>query len=54
MTSDPVYQALDGMWYFWNEIWSNMYGPYDTEQEARKACIEYARRLDDTPGNTQR
>ena len=45
--NDPVYRYIDGTWYFWDETWSFAHGPYDTEQLARKACIEYARRLDD-------
>jgi hypothetical protein len=31
-------------WYFWNEVWVDCYGPYDTEEEAkeelRKYCVE--------------
>jgi len=32
-------------WYFWNEIWIDLYGPYDTEADAREALKEYARNL---------
>jgi len=48
MTSDPVEQFPDGKWWFWDEIWEFPHGPYDTKQEARKACLEHARRLDET------
>ena len=47
MTDDPVHQILDA-WWFWDETWVYSHGPYDTEQLARKACIEYARRLNET------
>ena len=23
-------------WYFWNEVWADSYGPYNTEEEARQ------------------
>lgn len=32
-------------WYFCNEIWSYMYGPYESEAEANRKCAEYARTL---------
>jgi hypothetical protein len=28
-------------WYFWDEIWLDSYGPYNTEKEAREALNEY-------------
>jgi len=34
----------DGMWWFWDEIWANRYGPFETEEEAVDACAEYCRR----------
>ena len=46
MSSDPVHEFNDA-WWFWDETWSFGIGPYDTEQLAREACLEYARRLDD-------
>lgn len=46
MTSDPVHKYND-VWWFWGEAWAVRHGPYNTEKEARKACIEYARRLDE-------
>ena len=45
MTNDPVHKD-HGIWWFWDETWTFRYGGYATEKEARKACIEYARRLD--------
>ena len=35
----------DGKWYFWDEVWANRVGPFDTEKEAREALWEYARSL---------
>ncbi len=35
----------EGKWWFWNETWSEAHGPFDTEAEARAACVEYARNL---------
>lgn len=57
---DPIFQYDDdatpyadasgnwmrmGKWYFWNEVWSDAEGPFDTEEEARNALDEYAARL---------
>ena len=25
----------DNKWYFWDEVWADTYGPYNTEKEAR-------------------
>lgn len=35
----------DGKWWFWNETWSDAYGPYETEEEAAKAATEYAKTI---------
>lgn len=37
--------AIVGKWYHYDETWSNCYGPYDTEDEACAALLEYARSL---------
>lgn len=29
-------------WYFYSETWSEIYGPYDTREEASKAISRYA------------
>lgn len=39
-SSDPVFHN-EGKWYFWDEVWIDSHGPYDTEEECRKAVIEY-------------
>ena len=38
---DPVEQRSDGMWIFWDETWSLVYGPYASEQDARQRLKEY-------------
>ena len=32
-------------WYFWDEIWTSCYGPYDTELEARIELAKYVEGL---------
>lgn len=32
-------------WYFWDETWTHITGPYPSHQECRKACEDYARNL---------
>ncbi len=42
-------KMLDGFtgagWYFWDETWTHITGPYPSHQECRKACEDYARNL---------
>jgi hypothetical protein len=59
MTRDPVFyleeeqvwEELGGEkahptgWYFWNETWSDCYGPYVTEEECRHKLAEYCKTL---------
>lgn len=33
----------DGKWFFWNETWSDCFGPFDTEEAASDGCNLYAR-----------
>ena len=33
-------------WYFWNEAWNIMHGPYEKEEEAKEAFSEYCDLLD--------
>jgi hypothetical protein len=35
----------EGKWYFSNKVWTELCGPYDTEEEATLACTRYARSL---------
>ena len=39
-----IHQNKDGKWYFWDEIWSYEYGPYDTHKECAKALRNYCDR----------
>jgi hypothetical protein len=43
-SSNPVFEK-DGLWYFWDETWSDALGPYQSEFAARMACKEYAENL---------
>ena len=35
-----IHEKEDG-WYFYDETWSNEYGPYDTKEETKIALDEY-------------
>ena len=35
MAKDPVFKKA-GKWYHWDEVWTDPYGPFDTEEEARE------------------
>lgn len=51
MSFDPVFVDENGEWNFWDETWSESYGPYLTEEDARKALQEYSLYLDgELPG----
>ena len=42
MTWDPnPVRYEDGEWWFWNEIWTERFGPYPDEEAANQACREY-------------
>lgn len=41
----PVHEH-DGSWFFYDETWSDRYGPYSSEKEAEEACSRYAKTLD--------
>lgn len=32
-------------WYFWDETWTDRYGPYETAQDAASALHEYGESL---------
>lgn len=47
---DPVFREdADGkeQWWFWDETWSEKYGPFDSHLKARDECLKYALQLDD-------
>lgn len=37
---DAVFER-QGQFYFWDEVGADSYGPYDTDEEARKALSKY-------------
>ncbi len=38
---NPVFQAVDGKWYFWDECEIYDFGPYNTKEEAEKEMARY-------------
>jgi len=43
-SSDPVVQSTKtGLWYFWEETWTNPHGPFKTSEECRQALEEYCK-----------
>ncbi len=41
---NPVHKNADGKWYFWNDIWGEEVGPFDTKEQADEA---YENRFED-------
>jgi hypothetical protein len=41
---DPL-ACFEGKWYFYNETWSDLCGPYLSEIECIQACIEYSKTI---------
>jgi len=40
------YDCESGKWYFWDETYSEEFGPYNTKEEAMTACKNYCKNLD--------
>jgi len=40
-SANPVFQDDDGKWWFWNETWSDKYGPYESKERVAKALYTY-------------
>ena len=38
----PIFIDKNGLYYFCDEVWVNLFGPYITRNEATFACREYA------------
>lgn len=34
---------IDGKWWFWDECWVELYGPYETQKIAEMKCKEYCK-----------
>lgn len=32
-------------WYFWDEIWCSVYGPYESAKKADEECKRYAKEI---------
>lgn len=43
-SSDPRLEE-DGKFWFWNEVWADKVGPYDTAAQRDKALEDYVRSL---------
>lgn len=43
-TVNPIHQYKN-KWWFWDEVWVDRVGPYNSEQEAREAISAYAKQL---------
>jgi hypothetical protein len=41
---DPM-REVEGKFYWWNETWTELHGPYDTKEQAKAALAEYAKTL---------
>lgn len=37
---DPIFEE-DGKWYFWDEVWANAMGPFDSREEAVRELDRY-------------
>lgn len=51
-SADAIGLALSGLpflpdmqWWFWDETWTDAYGPYPSKAEAEAACAKYAREV---------
>lgn len=42
---DPVHKD-GGYWWFWNETWADVHGPYNTEDAAREDLQRYLKFLE--------
>lgn len=42
--SDPIHEE-NGKWYFWNEVWADRYGPYDSKQKAIEQLKKYCKEV---------
>ena len=42
---DPVHKD-GGYWWFWNETWADVHGPYITESAAREGLQRYLKFLE--------
>ena len=38
----PIFKNSLGQWFFWDEIWANTMGPYDSEEIAKQKLVAYS------------
>lgn len=53
---DKVVHEEDGWWFFYDETWSDRWGPFPSKDNARTACGFYCRKflgIDEAAGETQ-
>lgn len=43
--SDPVVTYNNGQYYYWDETWSQCFGPFDNEIECRASLTAYAKTI---------
>ncbi len=43
--TNPVCKNSEGLWFFWNETWNIIYGPFTSRDKASKASVKYAETL---------
>lgn len=44
MSVDPVHYE-NGVWYFWDETWTDRVGPFISQEEARQEMDRYCREV---------
>jgi len=42
---DPVRKFSNGYWYFYDEVWAALHGPYVSQSDCDTACTNYAQTL---------
>lgn len=42
----PVHLGENGLWYFWDEVGSHAYGPFESQDDACRGLDDYCRQLD--------
>ena len=42
---DPIHQHADKTWWWYDETWTDEYGPFATREEAEANCGAYAREV---------
>lgn len=45
-SSNPIEQHEDGTWWFWDEVWVNLHGPFDTKEDCEETLQDYIEWLD--------